>query len=60
MKIIDDRPHDADPATPEERKRILDTLSKYVTSDSVLTLDAEQRRGKKDNKQELTESDKIG
>lgn len=48
---IDD-PKEAEPATPKERAAILDKLARYVTTDSVLSLDGEQRRGKL-NKQQL-------
>lgn len=43
--IKDDKPQDAEPATLEERKIILDKLSEYVTPDRVLSIDGEKRRG---------------
>ncbi len=43
--IKDDKPQDAEPATPEERKVILDKLSEYVTPDRILSIDGEKRRG---------------
>lgn len=45
MEILDDKPQGAAPAIPEERKAILDTLSKYVTPDRVLSIDVEKWRG---------------
>jgi hypothetical protein len=42
--IKNDKPQDAEPATPEERKIILDKLSEYVTPDRVLNIDGEKRR----------------
>jgi hypothetical protein len=51
--INNDNPKDAAPPTQEERATILDTLSQYVTTDRVLTLDGEQRRGRKSTATQL-------
>ena len=50
--IANDKPQEAPPATPEERKKILDELSKYISKDSMLTLDGEQCRGTYDKDKE--------
>lgn len=45
MKIKNQYPKEAEAAPPEERAAILAKLSQYVTTNSILTLDGEQRRG---------------
>ena len=47
--IKDDKPEKAAPVTPEERKTILDKLEPHISSDKVLTMDGEQRRGSRQN-----------
>jgi hypothetical protein len=36
---------EAPPASPEERKKILDELAKYFSDNKKLVLDGEERRG---------------
>ena len=53
MKIKNDYPQEAEPATPEEQAAILGKLSQYVTTNFVLTLDGEKRQGAKQEWRQL-------
>ena len=43
--IKDDKPQDAEPATPEERAAILEKLAVHLPPSRVINLDGEKRRG---------------
>lgn len=43
--IKDDKPQDAEPATPEEREAILEKLAAHLPPTRVINMDGEKRRG---------------
>ena len=43
--IKDDKPQNAEPATPEERAAILEKLAAHLPPTRVIKMDGEKRRG---------------